>query len=416
MKDFILPDIGEGIVECEIVEWRVKEGELIKEDQPVCDVMTDKALVEIPSIYTGKVVNLYYKKGEIAKVHTPLFSMEVMQSSDAQSATEESKVVINNEKVTPTNINERRKIEMPAIAAKKVLSSPAVRRLARELNVDLTQVQGSGEKGRIYKEDVLAFQKRPTSTGSTGDLQIASLPTVTVSGSVRTEAITGVMAAMAKHMTSSVQTIPHFTFCEEIDLTELITLYGPLKEAYKEKGIRLTMMPFFMKALSVAIKLFPQINVQTNDACTELSWFDDHNIGVAVDSKLGLLVPNIKQCQLKSMRQIAIELAQVTSDAREGRLSPESMKGGTISISNIGSLGGTVATPIINKPEAAIVALGRIQTLPRFDEKGNVVARKIMQVSWSADHRIIDGATITRFNNEWKGYLENPASILAELV
>lgn len=413
LEEFILPDVGEGIAECEVVEWLVEEGDHIEEDQPVCDIMTDKALVQIPAKHAGTVVKKHYQKGDVAKVHTPLFSMEVAGSSHVAATSVQSAVLassIENRSAT-TRLQELR-------AGKKAISSPAVRRLARELDIDLTQVPGSGDKGRIYKEDVLSFQQggAPIDRLLFTQPTASTLPAVAGSGAVRTEPITGMMAAMAKHITQAVQTIPHFTFCEEIDLTTLMALRNALKERYKAQGIKLTMMPFFMKSLSLALKDFPQVNVQTNEACSDISYFDDHNIGIAVDSKLGLLVPNIKQCQRKSMRDIAEELTQLTQDAREGRVSPDSLKGGTITISNIGTLGGTVATPIINKPEAAIVALGRAQKLPRFNEQGEVEARQIMQVSWSADHRIIDGATITRFNNQWKAYLENPVTMLPELV
>ena len=171
-----------------------------------------------------------------------------------------------------------------------------------------------------------------------------------------------------------------------------------------------------MKALSLAIKDFPVMNSQPNSDCTELRYFSEHNIGVAVDSKVGLLVPNVKGCQAKSIVDIARDLGRLTDSAREGRVSPADLKGGTITISNIGAIGGTVATPIINKPEVAIVALGKVQNLPRFNAKGEVEARQLMQISWSGDHRIIDGGTIARFTNLWKQYLEQPTSMLVNMI
>ncbi len=198
-------------------------------------------------------------------------------------------------------------------------------------------------------------------------------------------------------------------------MTALIALRGRLKDQYAEQGIRLTMMPFFIKALSMAIKQFPVINSRVNDDCTLLTYLSEHNIGVAVDSKVGLLVPNIKGCQSKSVLDIATELTRITEQARDGRVSPADLKGGTVTISNIGALGGTVATPIINKPEVAIVALGKVQSLPRFDSQGQVVACQLMQVSWSGDHRVIDGGTMARFCNLWKQYLEEPATMLVSL-
>ncbi|CAM3804743.1 dihydrolipoyllysine-residue acetyltransferase [Rheinheimera salexigens] len=422
-EDFILPDIGEGIVECEIVDWLVAEGDMIEEDQPVCDVMTDKALVQIPAKYSGKVTKLYYAKGEIAKVHGPLFAMEhagSMQAVSAQTTTVQaaqlptasaasSSATKANATVTnaPTN----------AAASGKALASPAVRRLARELNVDISQVSGSGDKGRVFKDDVKAFVDGNAAGAAApiANTQQASSQQGAVNAENRVEAIKGIKAIMARQMTDSVSTIPHFTYCEEIDLTELIALRESLKEQYKQQGIKLTMMPFFIKALSLAIKQFPVMNSKVNADCTELTYFAQHNIGIAVDSKVGLLVPNIKDCQAKTVIEIAQQLTRLTDSAREGRVSPADLKGGTISISNIGALGGTVATPIINKPEVAIVALGKVQTLPRFNAKGEVEARQLMQISWSGDHRVIDGGTIARFTNLWKQYLEQPVSMLVAL-
>ncbi len=408
--DFILPDIGEGIVECELVEWLVKEGDNIVEDQPIADVMTDKALVQIPAMHSGVIEKLYYQQGEIAKVHSPLFAMKADDGVQASKA-EESETVVADEvaakvEATPT-VATVSKIETPAKVKTddKALASPAVRRVARELDVNIHEVAGSGKKGRVYKDDVLAFTQQG---------QVPATNT-TSSGGTRVEAIRGIKAVMAKAMQDSVSTIPHFTYCEEIDLTELISLRKELKEVYAKQDIKLTMMPFFMKAMSLALKEFPLINSQVNDDCSELTYFDDHNIGMAVDSKVGLLVPNVKQVQTKSILDLANDITRLTNDARSGRVPAADLKGGTITISNIGAIGGTVATPIINKPEAAIVALGKLQTLPRFNAQGEVEARSIMQVSWSGDHRVIDGGTIARFCNLWKSFLEKPSNMIVHM-
>ena len=416
LEDFILPDIGEGIVECEIVEWLIKEGDVLAEDQPVCDVMTDKALVQIPAKYAGKVVKLHYAKGEIAKVHSPLFQQEIAGTSGSAQA------VVAAPVATAVCAAKAAAASAAAPAGNgKALASPAVRRLARELSIDLSLVPGSGEKGRVYKEDVKAYANggaaSAVATAAATPVKAAVATTVVTStGGSRVEPIKGIKAAMARQMQDSVSTIPHFTYCEEIDLTELIALRGQLKDQYAKQGIKLTLMPFFMKAMSLAIKQFPIMNSQVNSDCSELTYFDDHNIGIAVDSKVGLLVPNIKGCQNKSIEQIAQELTKLTEAAREGRVSPAELKGGTITISNIGAIGGTVATPIINKPEVAIVALGKTQLLPRFNAKGEVEGRSLMQISWSGDHRVIDGGTIARFTNLWKSYLEQPSSMLLSMV
>ena len=414
LEDFILPDIGEGIVECEIVDWLVAEGEEIVEDQAVCDVMTDKALVQIPAKYTGVVKKLYYQKGEIANVHSPLFQMAVAgQAAKADADINQAVVKAQtNAADKPAAIKAE---QTTKIVNKKAVASPAVRRKARELDVDLTCVPGSGKNGRIYKQDIEEFVKGEvpntidTSPLHSGNEQRTS---ATHSGGTRVEPIKGIKAAMAKQMVASVSTIPHFTFSDEVDLTKLIALRSSLKEQYKAQGIKLTMMPFFVKALSLAMKEYPVLNSKVNDECSELTYYNDHNIGIAVDSKIGLLVPNIKSCQSKSIVEVANDLTRLTDSAREGRVAPDDLKGGTISISNIGAIGGTIATPIINKPEVAIVALGKLQHLPRFDENGQVVSKAIMQVSWSGDHRVIDGGTIARFNNLWKSYLENPSVMM----
>ncbi|MDX1677728.1 dihydrolipoyllysine-residue acetyltransferase [Arsukibacterium sp.] len=410
-EDFILPDIGEGIVECEIVDWLVAEGDTIEEDQPVCDVMTDKALVQIPAKYSGVVSKLYYAKGDIAKVHSPLFAMQL--AAEAATAAPQAATAAQTQ-----NVQSRPESNPAPVSSGKALASPAVRRLARELNVDLTKVTGSGDKGRVYKDDVKAYADGNVNKAvePKAETRTAAPAQVTAQAADRVEPIKGIKAAMARQMADSVATIPHFTYCEEIDLTALIALRLSLKDSYAKQGVKLTMMPFFMKALSLAIKDFPVMNSQPNSECTELRYFSEHNIGVAVDSKVGLLVPNVKGCQAKSIVDIARELGRLTDAAREGRVSPADLKGGTITISNIGAIGGTVATPIINKPEVAIVALGKVQTLPRFNAKGDVEARQLMQISWSGDHRIIDGGTIARFTNLWKQYLEQPSSMLVNMI
>lgn len=425
--DFILPDIGEGIVECELVEWLVKEGEIIVEDQPIADVMTDKALVQIPAMHSGVVEKLYYKQGEIAKVHSPLFAMtpegddgtndSVTAEANAQVETVNTELVtkevvaqsVSSQAVAPSPLKDEPAVSNTKTDGSKALASPAVRRVARELDINIHQVEGSGKKGRVFKDDVVAYSQNGSSIG----------PTVVSGGAViggtSVEPIRGIKKIMATAMQNSVSTIPHFTYCEEIDLTELIALRTELKGVYAKQDIKLTMMPFFMKAMSLAIKEYPVVNSKVNDDCTELTYFNDHNIGMAVDSKVGLLVPNIKQVQTKSILDLANDIMRLTNDARSGRVASEDLKGGTITISNIGAIGGTVATPIINKPEVAIVALGKLQKLPRFNEQGDVEARSIMQVSWSGDHRVIDGGTIARFCNLWKSFLEKPSHMLVHM-
>ena len=447
IEDFILPDIGEGIVECEIVKWNVAEGDEIEEDQAVVEVMTDKAVVEIPAKNAGTVHRLYYAQGDIAKVHSALFALEVAGEVTTTSGTDDespsannnaSSVVSQSSVNTQTNGSSQQSAQIapskfsdgeyePPIAIEgKVLASPAVRRVAREKNIDLSTVEGSGKKGRILKSDVLNLQHSnvdtssqnsrssapSSSTAEKGDLNSTS---TVLKGSVRTEKVRGIQAAMAKQMSASVYTIPHFTVSDELVMDNLMSLRKLLKPEFEAKNVKLSFMPFFVKAMSLALNEFPVINSQLNEDATEISYFTDHNIGFAVDSKIGLLVPNIKRVQDLSLLDIAVQMQVIIEQARAGRVAGEHLKGGTISISNIGAIGGITATPVINKPEAAIVALGKTQKLPRFDDEGNVSAQNIMAVNWSGDHRIIDGATMVRFNNLWMSYLTQPEKMLMHL-
>ena len=410
LADFVLPDIGEGIVECELVEWRIKEGDFINEDQSVADVSTDKALVEITAMHTGRVNKLYYQQGDIAKVHTPLFSIDIEGDSDSESGGGSS--VAESEKNTAVDVTKN--ADESALNSEKVkiqnnaLATPAVRRIARENNLDLSLVPSSGKDGRVLKDDVLNY----LSADAVSTKAVVNTPSLEVVQLDHIEPIKGIKAIMAAAMSESVATIPHFTYADEVNMSELIALRTELKERYIKQGIRLTMMPFFIKALSLSLKQFPILNSQVNEDCTELKYLASHNIGMAVDSPSGLLVPNIKNVQDLSIVEIAEHSNRLTEQARAGRMSPNDLKGGTITISNVGAIGGTIATPIISKPQVAIVALGRVQTLPRFDVEGNVSAQKIMTISWSGDHRVIDGATMAYFSNTWKAFLENPASML----
>lgn len=447
IEDFILPDIGEGIVECEIVKWNVAEGDEIEEDQAVVEVMTDKAVVEIPAKNAGTVHRLYYAQGDIAKVHSALFALEVAGEVTTSSGTNDESPLANNSAssvASQSSVNKQTngssqqsaqfapskfsdgEYEPPIAIEGKVLASPAVRRVAREKNIDLSTVEGSGKKGRILKSDVLNLQHSnvdtssqntsssapSSSTAEKGDLNSTS---TVLKGSVRTEKVRGIQAAMAKQMSASVYTIPHFTVSDELVMDNLMALRKLLKPEFEAKNVKLSFMPFFVKAMSLALNEFPVINSQLNEDATEISYFTDHNIGFAIDSKIGLLVPNIKRVQDLSLLDIAVQMQDIIEQARAGRVAGEHLKGGTISISNIGAIGGITATPVINKPEAAIVALGKTQKLPRFDDEGNVSAQNIMAVNWSGDHRIIDGATMVRFNNLWMSYLTQPEKMLMHL-
>lgn len=431
--DFILPDIGEGIVECEVLTWYVQEGEAVKEDQTVADVMTDKVTVEIPAMHDGIIAKHYYAEGEIAVVGQPLFALTIEGEENSTAATATATALaesqathsVTNEISAAANLNTSstrpqtmaisQTISEPSAqeTQARALATPAVRKMAREQAIDLQQVTGSGKNGRVLKEDLQAFLTQAPET--TADITATKPAPITSVSGQRTEPLRGIKAAMAKHMADSMRTIPHFTYVEEFDLTELEQLRQALKPEFAAQQLRLTLLPFFIKTLAASLKQFPILNAQLNDQATEITYFDAINIGLAVDTPQGLLVPNIKNVQLKSIIEITQELAQLTEQAKAGKLTSEQLQGGTISLSNIGSIGGTVATPIISKPEVAIFALGKAQYLPRFNAEDQVEKRLLLTLSGSADHRIIDGATLARFVAYWKKLLENPKHLIIHL-
>lgn len=386
-KDFILPDIGEGIIECELLAWLVAEGEDIVEDQPVAEVMTDKATVQIPAMYSGKVTKLYYKAGEIAKVHAPLFSMQLAELS------------CESEQLTPQNTTHCTSVPR---TSGKAIASPAVRRIAREMGIDLSSIQGSGKKGRVLKEDL-----EPSTTPS-----ITAQPE---SSATYCEPIKGIKAAMLKQMNHSVRTIPHFSVSDECRMDAMLQLKAVLAPEFTRRDIKWSLLPFYCKALSLALQKFPILNSRVSADETQIEYISEHNIGIAIATPNGLVVPNIKGVQDKSIFAIATELSTLINQAKDNCLSPEAFIGGTITISNIGPIGGLTATPVINHPEVAIVALGKIHKLPRFNELDEVEAQHIMTVNWSADHRVIDGASMVQFNNAWMRYLMQPVLMLSEL-
>jgi 2-oxoisovalerate dehydrogenase E2 component (dihydrolipoyl transacylase) len=419
IEAFILPDIGEGIVECEIVKWCIQEGDMVEEDQVVVEVMTDKAVVEIPAKYQGKVVKLHYQQGDIAQVHTPLFD-QLIESDGVAVSISPGQLTGTTDTAVQTDLSDNTETNRA-----KALASPAVRRIAREYKINIAIVSGSGKKGRVLKQDIESYmqsQNQPTQAvnKAAAARQFSTHPPNVNNIAQQAEvskviAMRGIKAAMAKQMLASVSTIPHFTVSDELIMDNLIALRSQLKPEFEQQGVKLSFMPFFIKSLSVALKSFPEINSRLTKDESELHYLSSHNIGMAVDSKIGLLVPNIKNVQNLSLFEVAQECERMINAAREGKLSNTDLSNGTISISNIGALGGITATPVINKPEVAIVALGKIQKLPRFNDAGELIAQSIMMLNWSGDHRVIDGATMVRLNNLWMSYLQSPEKMLVHL-
>ncbi|TKS75264.1 Lipoamide acyltransferase component of branched-chain alpha-keto acid dehydrogenase complex, mitochondrial [Collichthys lucidus] len=424
---FKLSDIGEGIMEVTVKEWYVKEGDKVSQFDSICEVQSDKASVTITSRYDGVIKKLYYDVDATALVGKPLVDIETESSSE----------VIQEEDVVETPAMAREEHTHQEIKGHKTQATPAVRRLAMENNIKLSEVVGTGKDGRILKEDILnylakqtgailpptPFQEiqtpppppaaRPMSTPAAIKAP-PTMPKPVFTGKDVTEPLKGFHRAMVKTMTAALK-IPHFGYCDEVDLSRLVSLRAELKSITEGRGVKLSYMPFFIKAASLGLLHFPILNASVDESCQNITYKASHNIGLAMDTSQGLLVPNVKNVQLLSVFEIAQELNRLQALGAAGQLGTNELSGGTFTLSNIGSIGGTYAKPVILPPEVAIGALGKIQVLPRFDAGGQVVRAHIMNVSWSADHRIIDGATMCRFSNLWREYLENPASMVLDL-
>ncbi|XP_002715881.1 lipoamide acyltransferase component of branched-chain alpha-keto acid dehydrogenase complex, mitochondrial isoform X1 [Oryctolagus cuniculus] len=415
---FKLSDIGEGIREVTVKEWYVKEGDTVSQFDSICEVQSDKASVTITSRYDGVIKKLYYNLDDIAYVGKPLVDIETEALKDSEEDVVETPAVSHDEHTHQE------------IKGQKTLATPAVRRLAMENNIKLSEVVGSGKDGRILKEDILNYLEKQTGAilppspkaevmppppkpkDKTIPMPISKPPVFI--GKDKTEPIKGFQKAMVKTMSAALK-IPHFGYCDEVDLTELVKLREELKPIALARGIKLSFMPFFLKAASLGLLQFPILNASVDEGCQNITYKASHNIGIAMDTEQGLIVPNVKNVQICSVFEIATELNRLQKLGTAGQLSTTDLTGGTFTLSNIGSIGGTYAKPVILPPEVAIGALGSIKALPRFNQKGEVYPAQIMNVSWSADHRIIDGATMSRFSNLWKSYLENPSFMLLDL-
>jgi 2-oxoisovalerate dehydrogenase E2 component (dihydrolipoyl transacylase) len=295
----------------------------------------------------------------------------------------------------------------------QILTTPAVRKIAKENGIDLGLVPSTGPRGRILKSDVLAFMESGGSSQSSPAPAVAAPP---MSSGTTVVPISGLQRIMVRSMNESLK-IPHFTYSEEVVMDALAAVRGPLNALGAAQGVKISYLPLVLKALSLSLHQFPVLNSSVSKDETSITYHGDHNIGVAMDTPRGLLVPNIKQVQFKSVFEIAAELNELQALGAAAKLGEAHLTGGTITVSNMGSIGGTVLSPVIMAPQTAIVALGRIQTLPRYaqGQEGVVSPTKVMNVSWAGDHRVIDGATMARFVNTWRGFLENPALMLAHL-
>lgn len=403
LVQFNLSDIGEGIREVTVKEWFVKENDVVAQFDEICEVESDKATVNITSRYDGRVTRLYHKPGDIALVGKPLLDID-MEGGDEEDIAGASEACAPKLPESVTTDNSESEVD-PDKDWNKSLATPAVRRIAMEHKINIHDVRGSGKKGRVMKEDILAH------VATTQDRK-QDLPVPSQESSVKP--LTTVQKVMTRTMTESLK-IPQFVLSDQVDVTKLINIRSDAKELANKKGIKLSYLPFFIKALSKGLSEYPILNSSFDEQREQIVYKSSQNIGIAVDSPVGLLVPNIKDVQRLSVIGIAQELNRLQELASKMKLPPADMTGGTFSVSNIGSIAGTTATPVILPPEVAIVALGRVQRLPRFDAAGVVVPANIMSISWSADHRIIDGATVAGCSQLFKHYVENPSALLLDL-
>lgn len=422
--EFRLPDIGEGVHEGEIVKWLVKEGDFVKEDQPMVEVMTDKATVEIPAPRAGKIVKLNGKEGEVVKVGTVLVVIEEIGAAPRPEPKREPVAAPAPQLAQPTPTATPSATATAAPAPARVLATPATRKLARELGVDITQIHGTGPGGRITDEDVRRFAEArtaaPASVSAPTPMPQPAAPTYTpspISADRREERVPlrGIRKRMSERMHQSKTTAAHFTYVDEVDVTELVAFREQMRALAEKKGVKLTYLPFIVKACVAALKEMPLLNASLDDTKGEIILKKYYNIGIATAIEDGLVVPVVHDADRKSLLEIASEIQRLAEVARQGKLTPADIQGSTFTITSLGALGGLFATPIINYPEVAILGVHEIKRRPVVREN-QIVIRDVMLLSLSFDHRIIDGYTGATFCQKVKRYLEDPKLLLLELV
>ncbi len=449
-----MPDLGEGIAEVEVVAWHVKPGDTVKEDQVLADVMTDKATVEIPSPVNGTVTSLGGKLGEAMAVGAELIRLEVdgagnhkgdagasasaaRQQTSApaktaaagQNSPEEFEPVTVAEpetvvtSVTPAETIAPARPAPPAYAqngahtaapshhgrapGEKPLAAPAVRQRAWDMGIELQYVTGSGPAGRISHADLDAFVARGQQKAAEGDRRYAPLE------GEQAMPLIGMRRKIAEKMAEAKRRIPHFTYVEEVDVTELEALRVQLNARYAGQRPKLTLLPLIMRAVVLAIRKHPSVNARFDDDANIVTTYNPVHLGIAAQTEAGLMVPVVKNAEARDPWSAAAEVARLADAARSGKALREELSGSTITITSLGALGGIVTTPVINRPEVAIVGINRIIDRPVIRD-GAMVARKLMNVSSSFDHRVIDGMVAAEFIQTIRSYLECPATLFVE--
>lgn len=427
-----MPDIGEGIAEVELVAWHVKPGEAVSEDQILADVMTDKATVEIPSPVAGKVLTLGGNVGQVMAVGAELIRLEVEGEGNlkadagpapaaivpplAPAPTAESASTGAAQAAAPVGASPSGAVRCPAPRAPaqrrapddKPIASPAVRRRAWELGIELQFVQGSGPAGRITHEDLDAYAGQAPSAGTGVDSRYAArldeqaIPVI------------GLRRKIAQKMQAAKRQIPHFTYVEEVDVTELEALRSRLNQQHGKARAKLTLLPFLARAIVVAVREFPQVNARFDDEANIVTRYGAVHIGMATQTDSGLMVPVIRHAETLDPWACAAEIARLAEAARTGKAGRDELSGSTITITSLGPLGGIVTTPVINHPEVGIVGVNRIVERPMFDRDGRVVPRLLMNLSSSFDHRVVDGMDAALFVQRLRALLETPATLFIE--
>ncbi len=389
---FRLPDIGEGVVEGEIVKWLVKEGDEVVEDQPIVEVMTDKATVEIPSPVRGKIAKRHGDEGTTIAVGAVIVEVETGQAA----APKPEPAAKSGERYGFGTSSGR------STSDTSILATPAVRKLAREKGIDLANVKGSGPAGRITLDDLAQYKPEPETTA-----RVPQVEAVSREGLVEQIPYRGLRRRIGEHLAVSKSTAPHYTYVEEVDMTEMVRLRKTFIALSGAQNQKLTYLPFVIKAVIEGLRKFPLLN-STLDEENELILVRRYfNIGIATATESGLIVPVVKDADSKSILQLAREIGQLSEAARQGKLKVEDLKDSTFTITSLGPLGGLFATPIINYPEVAIVGLHKITPRPVVRD-GQIVIRDMMNLSVSLDHRVVDGAIAADFVQQVALYLENP--------
>jgi len=413
--EFKFPDIGEGLTEGEIVRWKVKEGDAIKEGDPLVEVETDKALAEIPSPKTGVVLKILAREKEIVKVGQGIVILGEKGEAASPPARPASVGVVGELEEAPeeaTRSEVRAEAGKPAFVSEHALATPAVRGLAKELRVDIEKVAGTGPEGRVMEKDVRQAAEAKEKPAEPAP-KPAKVRKYDLYGYVDRIPLRGIRRSIAKAMVKSKYTAPHVTSTDEADVTDLWMMREKEKKVAEKRGIKLTILPFIIKAVISGLMQHPYLNATLDDESEEIILKKYYNIGVAADTPEGLMVPVVKNAKEKSIFQLAEELTQLAEKARKRTIDLADLKGGTFTISNYGAVGGLYGTPIINHPEVAILGVGKIKDMPVV-KNGKVEIRKILHLSLSFDHRVVDGAEAVRFLNAVIERLEDPDLILLE--